>query len=76
MIWWRRDYDHLCICAKQGAILFMLQMENDGKERTLMSSSNLWKKWASALLFAQTTLPVCSQQEKGKGLADQDLGYK
>lgn len=41
-----------------------------------MSFSNLWKKWASAFLFAQSTLPVRSWQEIGKGPAEQDLGYK
>lgn len=76
MIRCRRDYDHLCICANRGAILFTLQMENHGKGKTVMSSSNLWKKWASGSLFAQSTLPVCSQQEKGKGSDEQDLGYK
>lgn len=76
MIRCRRDYDHLCICANRGAILFTLQMENHGKGKTVMSSSNLWKKWASGSLFAQSTLPVCSQQEKGKGPDEQDLGYK
>lgn len=67
----------MTICAYvQSEVPFMLQRENHGKGKTVMSSSNLWKKWDSAFLFAQSTLPVCSQQGKGKGPAEQDLGSK